>query len=145
MTKEELEFKWMSPEEFGKVSKSRNPIIASLLARTIYVEKMGTGIKRMRDAMKEEGLPEPVFDQSPHSFYITFKDDFFSDMSEKTSEKTSEKIIILLKETPSLTIEELSSRIGVTTRSIERNVKKLQEKGLLKRIGPDKGGYWEVL
>jgi ATP-dependent DNA helicase RecG len=28
---------------------------------------------------------------------------------------------------------------------VERNIKKLQEKGLLKRVGPDKGGRWEVI
>ena len=43
-----------------------------------------------------------------------------------------------------ITIPELSTRIGVTERSIERNIKALQEKGHLRRIGPAKGGYWEV-
>ena len=35
--------------------------------------------------------------------------------------------------------------IGVTERSIERNVNKLKKEGKLKRIGPDKGGYWEIV
>jgi len=30
-------------------------------------------------------------------------------------------------------------------KNIEVNLNKLKEKGLLKRIGPDKGGYWEVI
>jgi predicted HTH transcriptional regulator len=33
----------------------------------------------------------------------------------------------------------------VTERSIERNIRKLQDQGLLRRIGPAKGGYWEVI
>lgn len=33
--------------------------------------------------------------------------------------------------------------IGVTERSIERNIHKLQAQGLLCRIGPAKGGHWE--
>ena len=40
--------KWLKPEEFGKISKTRNPIIASLLSRTIFVEKMGTGIEELK-------------------------------------------------------------------------------------------------
>ncbi|MCM8543322.1 MAG: hypothetical protein NE328_23840 [Lentisphaeraceae bacterium] len=33
----------------------------------------------------------------------------------------------------------------VSTRSIERNLKTLQKQGKLERIGPDKGGHWEVI
>lgn len=43
-----------------------------------------------------------------------------------------------------MTIPELAALIGVTERSIERNIKKLQEPGRLRRIGPAKGGHWEV-
>ena len=32
----------------------------------------------------------------------------------------------------------------VTERSAERNIQKLQKEGKLKRIGPDKGGHWEI-
>jgi len=39
----------------------------------------------------------------------------------------------------------MAQYIRVTERSIERNIKKLQKEGLLKRIGPAKGGHWEVV
>ena len=26
-----------------------------------------------------------------------------------------------------------------------RNIKKLQNQGLIRRVGPDKGGFWEVI
>ncbi|MCD6525439.1 MAG: HTH domain-containing protein [Desulfuromonas sp.] len=45
----------------------------------------------------------------------------------------------------SVTIPELADLIGVTERSIERNIHKLQEENRLRRIGPAKGGHWEVL
>jgi predicted HTH transcriptional regulator len=38
----------------------------------------------------------------------------------------------------------MASKIGITERSIERNIRKLQTEGKLKRIGPAKGGYWVV-
>ena len=64
--------------------------------------------------------------------------------SEKPSEKTSEKIIIEIRKNRNITIAELSRIADVTTRSVERNFKKLQESGRLERIGPDKGGHWSV-
>ncbi len=44
-----------------------------------------------------------------------------------------------------LTIAELARSIGVTTRSIERNLQKLQDKGRLRRVGSDRGGRWEIV
>ena len=59
--------------------------------------------------------------------------------------KTSEKILQLILTNPRITIPELAAAIGVTERSIERNIQKLQQAEALKRIGPAKGVYWEVL
>ena len=66
-------------------------------------------------------------------------------LSEKTSEKTSEKIIRLIAENNSITIAELAGIIGVSSRSIERNLKSLQNDRRIERIGPAKGGKWQVL
>jgi len=51
----------------------------------------------------------------------------------------------MLSENPNLTIAELSLRVGITTRGIEKNLKTLQEKGKLRRMEADKGGHWEVI
>lgn len=64
---------------------------------------------------------------------------------QKTSGKTSGKILAALKQDGSLTIPALAAMIGVTERSIERNIKKLQAQNRLQRIGPAKGGHWEVI
>ena len=66
-------------------------------------------------------------------------------VSEKASEKVSEKIIALMKEDATITIELLAEHCKVTSRSIERNLKKLQERNEIRRVGPAKGGYWKVL
>ena len=44
-----------------------------------------------------------------------------------------------------ISAQELGSRIGISSRAIEMQIAKLKEEGLLKRIGPDKGGHWEVV
>ena len=53
--------KTLNPKDFGKRSVARNPIIASLLQRANFIEKMGTGIHRIRKAMENAKLPEPKF------------------------------------------------------------------------------------
>ena len=55
-----------------------------------------------------------------------------------------QKILNLIKENPFITQEELSKNIGIARKSIISNMKKLQENGLIKRIGADKNGYWQL-
>ena len=69
----------------------------------------------------------------------------YYNVSEKTSEKTSEKILAAVRQDKAITIKALSDLIGVSKRSIERNIDALQREVRLRRIGPDKGGHWEVL
>ena len=55
------------------------------------------------------------------------------------------KIISLIKENPLITIHELADKIGLTVKGVEWNIRKVKEDGKLKRIGPAKGGYWEIV
>ena len=68
-----------------------------------------------------------------------------ADGSEKSSEKSSEKILILLRAEPELAAREIAQRIGISSRAVEKQIAKLRQEGRLRRIGPSKGGHWEVL
>jgi ATP-dependent DNA helicase RecG len=59
--------KGMLPEDLGKKSVRRNPLIADLLHRIAFIEKAGTGIRRMREGARNQGYPEPEF--SADSFF----------------------------------------------------------------------------
>jgi ATP-dependent DNA helicase RecG len=37
------------------------------------------------------------------------------------------------------------SQGNLTKKIVEYNIEKLKKKGIIKRIGPDKGGYWEIV
>lgn len=65
--------------------------------------------------------------------------------TEKKVTVKQQKIINTIKENPYITQEELVNIVGITRKSIISNMKKLQESGLIKRIGADKNGYWEVI
>lgn len=58
--------------------------------------------------------------------------------------KSREKILELLAENPFLTISGLSAAVGIGTKAIEKQLAKLKAEGRLKRVGPDKGGHWEL-
>jgi predicted HTH transcriptional regulator len=59
--------------------------------------------------------------------------------------KTQKKLLYLISEDKNITRGELSEKIGISIRNIEKNIAKLKEKGLLTRVGPDKNGYWKLL
>jgi len=60
-------------------------------------------------------------------------------------EKTVEKILDAIKNNPKITQNELAKITGLTRRGIEWNLAKLKEKGIIKRVGPAKGGHWEII
>jgi len=39
---------------------------------------------------------------------------------------------------------ELASIIGISQRKIEKNISQLKAKGLIERVGADRGGYWII-
>lgn len=63
---------------------------------------------------------------------------------ESDQSKQEDAIIELLKENPYISRKEISGRVGLHESSVKRRLASLQEKEAIKRIGPDKGGYWEV-
>ena len=54
------------------------------------------------------------------------------------------KIIDAVKANPFITQEELAKTVGISRKNIVFNMKKLQENGIIKRIGADKNGLWEI-
>lgn len=54
------------------------------------------------------------------------------------------KILEAIKDDPYITQEMLAKILGITRKSVVANMKKLQDGGLIKRVGADKNGYWEI-
>lgn len=63
----------------------------------------------------------------------------------KGGQKTKEQILSYLAIHPAASRKELSEQIGIAQSAIQKHLKALQTQGLLRRIGPDKGGHWEVI
>ena len=91
------------------------------------------------------GVSEESFGEMENS---TEKTELSSEKKTKGTEKTtksSEKILRIVSENPKATTEIMAEQIGISTRAVEKHLANLKAKGLLLRVGPDKGGYWEVV
>lgn len=59
--------------------------------------------------------------------------------------KSREKIVALLAENSKLSAVALAERIGISAKAVEKHLSNLKADGIIKRIGPDKGGHWEII
>ena len=55
------------------------------------------------------------------------------------------KIITMILDNNTVSKSKLSKEIKISTTAIDKNIKKLKEKEILNRVGPDKGGHWEII
>ena len=59
--------------------------------------------------------------------------------------KTADAIIALMRADSQITHDILAARLGKARNSIIKQIAKLKKNGLIRRVGPDKGGHWEVV
>jgi ATP-dependent DNA helicase RecG len=149
--------------DLGKRSVPRNPLLFGMLYRMDLVEHIGSGLRRIRDTMKEYGLKAPDIEADEHWFAVTFarkpmnksliiEKDSQKKKTGKLGEKLGEKfgetrtrILQAIAENNYISIVSLAEKIGISTTAIEKNIFFLKKNGYLKRIGPDKGGYWKIV
>ena len=69
--------------------------------------------------------------------------------TQKSTQKTTQKqraILAYLNEHPGASIRDVSLNVkGVTENGVKSILQALRQKGLLTRVGPDKGGHWEMV
>ena len=64
---------------------------------------------------------------------------------DNTKEKSSEKIRRMISMNPTVSALDLSKQLGISSRAVEKQIEILKKEGFIKRIGPDKGGHWEIV
>jgi ATP-dependent DNA helicase RecG len=145
--------KGLSPEKFGTLSVSRNPLIASLLHRAGYIEKMGTGISRIKNALAAAGDPEPVF-KFDSFFTVTFMrtllppqttQETTQEKRKTTQETTQEKILALIRKNPHITRNELAIELDITPDGVKYHLNNLVKSHRIQHVGPTKKGYWQII
>jgi len=138
------------------------------------IESWGRGIQRIFEACQQGGAPDPVLRLSGHDLWTEFpySPDYLEAIGEgsvETTVKTSvkkrinkldeqlhekldeklgknrAKIIRRLRQNPKMTVIALSQHLEISRNAVYNNIKILNETGWIQRIGPAKGGHWEVL
>ena len=132
----------VKPNNIRHTHFSRNPKIAAFLKAYHFVKEFGEGFDRICREQEANGANVPSFRTDEFILKITVPK-----VAEKvqkqtgnvtdTSQKTSQKIIDLIKEDPYISTSKMAEIIGVDRRNIARNIKKLQEQGVVRRVGPD--------
>ena len=144
-------------------SHAQNPLIAQVMYYGKYLETWGRGIELMQEQCALAGLEAPIFSYEGGCFRVTFlRSDSYAKLGGmKESMKGGMKggmkgslieltdydlmLLDLIESNPHISISAMAKRIGRTRNNTYKRIIKLQEKGYLKREGPDRGGSWRVL
>lgn len=134
-----------------------NPDIANVFYRAGYIETWGQGIKKICDECMALGADLPRYEIVGTGIRVYFpalksalieepktpnRQDVGKDVGLEVS--LAEMIIALISEKSDVTMAEMAERLGVTTRTIERQMKKLRESERVLRVGGKRYGHWEV-
>ncbi len=128
----------------------RNQLIATLCAKTMDYRGLGSGIIR---ALQSDDNIEFRNEVSGDQFrVILWRSDLKSsekttqktEYEEESTQKTTQKIITLISENPNISRKKLAEACEVTPDAIKLQIRKLREAGKIRRVGPDKGGHWEI-
>lgn len=63
----------------------------------------------------------------------------------KGGQKTREALLALIADNPHITTTQMAAGLGMNRSALSKHLKRLQEAGIIRRVGPDKGGFWEVM
>lgn len=106
-------------------------------------ERAGSGLPKIRSGWAQEGHSLRLFD-SFEPFDQTVLEMTWAPGSE-TSVETSGRILVLLRQSPMLTAKQLARQLELSQRAVELQLARLKSEKRLRRVGPNKGGRWEVL
>lgn len=153
-------------EFFTGISIPRNKELMRIYRDLDIVESLGSGIPRILRSYGEEcfhftdnfiriifpaGIQESTEEDTQKSGQRSIKwpkkwpEETTEKTTEETTEKTTEKILNAIAKNPYITQSELAKVCGITEDGIYWNIKKLKEGGIIRRVGPNKGGHWEII
>ena len=142
------------PENFPNVSDYRNPIIAEAMKVLGYVNCYNRGINMVQDELEANGNGKAEFS---FKLITAFEakvakagqkqelDQSKQDSSMKSSMKSDDRLLLVLKDDPTMSLPKMAEAIGLSVAGVRKVLDKLRATGRIRRIGPDKGGRWEVV
>ena len=143
----------------------RNRRIGEFLKEMHLTEGRNTGFRKIRNALRNNGSPEPLFETDEERTYFAttlfFHPDFVKtgiDDSQNDNEndiendnvikvlnKNERVIFEVIRRNPDLSADQIAGLAEVSKSTVSRTIKKLKDKGLIRRCGSDRKGTWEIL
>ena len=136
----------LSQEEFLEgVTAPRNKELIRVFKDVDLIENIGSGVLRILDAYDKS-----CFKFMDHFLRVSFKykeNPFEYEKNDKINDKINDKEKIILDviiKNPNVTIPEINEITKISTATISRYLKQLQEKGIIERVGSNKSGHWKM-
>ena len=142
----------------GGNSKARNPKIQNMLRMIGFGENVGFGFPKIIAAWKETNWGEPVLLNKVELDEVELVLPVTSPKTAPESatvnatvnatvklNKTQTRILPILQSNKFATYEEIAKQLDIERTTVWRNLDSLKKKNVIKRVGGDKDGHWEVL
>ena len=139
----------------------RNRRIGEFLKEMHLTEGRNTGFRKIRNALRNNGSPEPIFETDDERTYFAttlfFHPDFVktgiddsqndieNDNVIKVLNKNERVIFEVIRRNPDLSADQIAGLAEVSKSTVSRTIKKLKDKGLIRRSGSDRKGTWVIL
>ena len=145
--------KGITRENFGTVTITRNPTIASMFFRIDYIEQMGTGIGRMRDATRKANVAEPIFEFDGF-FKVTFKrnttqstaaSDRQAITSDRQAIETSDRKRVILsyfEKHTQATASEVAELLGLSKGRVRAILQEMTNDDTIEKVGDKRYAYY---
>jgi ATP-dependent DNA helicase RecG len=126
-----------------------NEILASIFLQLRISERSGRGVPKIVSVYGKESIKIeknriivtiPFKKVGINSFTIVS-----NKVTNKVTNKTDDKIIELIRDNQNITIQQIMVKTGLSEPGVKKNLKQLKEKEIIKRVGSNKKGYWEVI
>ncbi len=135
----------LNKDNLGELAIRRNPLIADLFHRIKFVEKIGSGIARIKEVCKKHGQIE--FNAETNGYFISvFKltEPLNKPLTEPLTEPLN-KIIKIIGSKDHVKKNSIIRYSGLSRATVTRHLSKLKSIGLIKFVGSDKTGYYILI
>lgn len=139
----------------------RNRRIGELLKEMHLTEGRNTGFRKIRNALRNNGSPEPLFETDDERTYFAttlfYHPDFArlgidNKENDRINDKNAQKfnahdkeVFEMIQQNPDLTVAQIVSKLGVSESTVRRANRNLRANGFLSREGSYKSGIWVIL
>lgn len=147
---------------------ARNPKIAHVFFLAGFIEAWGRGYEKIMREFDKANLKHPTFREEhggvtaiiPREIFMSIRggqDSMGADGAKNGAKDGAKngakvganmtvrqiKILALIKETPTISLDEIADKLDIGTTTVDREIKKLNH--MIRRVGPRNGGYWEII